>query len=199
MIGVAQTQFNFSRKNKQASIMIFDATAIISSLFIAFFLRLGYFYYPVDNIFLTVLIFTSPLLALPIFSKFGLYREMIRYVGFKSLWHIFQATTLYSILLGLIFFMLGTGIVPRSVVLINWLLVMLVTSSSRLFVHWLLSESNKREMKNVLIYGAGSAGRQLSKALNGSKEYNAIAFIDDNSAIYRNTINGLTGYAQDDI
>jgi len=203
MLGITQILFSFSRKNKQISIVIFDSFAVISSLLIAYILRLGYFYYPADNYYLMFLIFASPILAIPIFFHFGLYREITRYVGFSSLWFILQATTLFSILWGLFALMLAPGDLPRSVVLINWLLIFLLIASSRLFVRWLLSESSRIgssfNSKNVLIYGAGSAGRQLSKALDGSKEYNPVAFIDDDSNIYRISINGLTVYSQDDL
>jgi FlaA1/EpsC-like NDP-sugar epimerase len=51
----------------------------------------------------------------------------------------------------------------------------------------------------VVIYGAGSAGRQLSNALKQSKEYNPIAFIDDSASIHKNIINGLRVYSPDNL
>ena len=191
-----QTVLKLPRKIKQALMLLFDVIVIISSLFFAFSMRLGYLYYPTEDKDLLLAIFAAPLLALPIFIRLGLYREVIRYVNIKALWNIVEAVSLYAILWGLIVFFANVENIPRSVVLINWLLLIMVVSSSRLFVRWWLSEAN---VNSVLIYGAGSAGRQLSSALNESKEYNPMAFIDDDSSLYRHSINGLEVYSQDDL
>jgi FlaA1/EpsC-like NDP-sugar epimerase len=151
-----QTLLNLSRNNKQALMLLFDFVAIIGCIFAAFSVRLGYFYYPAADSMLLLLMFAAPLLALPIFIRFGLYREVIRYVGFKALWHINQAATLYAILWGLFAFMVANWeAFPRSVILINWILVMMTIGGSRLFARWLLSETNTNngllQKNNVLI------------------------------------------------
>jgi FlaA1/EpsC-like NDP-sugar epimerase len=198
-----QTLLNLSRNNKQAIMLLFDVVAIIGSIFAAFSIRLGYFYYPTGEGMLVQLMIASPLLALPFFVRFGLYREVIRYVGFKTLWHINQAATLYAILWGLASFMIAEEGIPRSVILINWILVMLIISGSRLFARWLFTKESVNTSlvtkKNVLIYGAGSAGRQLSTALKESKEYTQVAFIDDASDLYLHSINGLDVVSQNDL
>ena len=135
-----QALINLSRRNKQTLMVLFDACAVIASIFLAFSLRLGYFYYPTGNNHLLLIMIASPILALPIFYAFGLYREVIRYVGFKALWHINQATTLYAVLWALISFMAVVDGIPRSVILINWSIVVMSVGGSRFFARWLLSE-----------------------------------------------------------
>jgi FlaA1/EpsC-like NDP-sugar epimerase len=183
------------RKIKQAIIFLFDFIAVISVLLIAFALRLGYWFYPTGDIDLLIVIYASPLLALPIFVYCGFYHEVIRYVGFKVVWRIFQGVSVYAILWGLLTFMASVESIPRSVILINWLLVLIAVIGSRLVVRWLLSDININN--NVLIYGAGSAGRQLSIALNESREYMPVAFIDDEVDIYNQSIDGLKIYSKD--
>ena len=204
---MVESLLKLSRLNKQALILLFDVVVIIGSLFAAFSIRLGYFYYPAglygDEKLLLIML-TAPILALPIFIRFGLYRTVIRYVGFKSLWRINQATTLYAILWGLIAFMVAKWeAFPRSVILINWILVLLIINSSRLIARWLLSKTNINNgllgKNNVLIYGAGAAGGQLSTALKESEEYTPVAFIDDSSEHYQHFINGLEVFSQDDL
>jgi FlaA1/EpsC-like NDP-sugar epimerase len=191
------------RKTKQVLLLLIDIVVIISSIFAAFYIRLGYVYFPLGDEKLLLMMLASPLLALPIFINFGLYREVTRYVGFKALWRIIQATSLYAILWGLLSFMFVVSDIPRSVILINWLLIMMTIGSSRLYARWLLSETNVNnslfKKSNVLIYGAGSAGRELSSALSQSLEYKLIAFIDDNSEFHHNFINGLVVYSQDNL
>ena len=193
-----QTLLKLPRKTKQGIIFIFDLIAIVGVLFISFAVRLGYWFYPAGDSDLLLVIFAAPILALPIFYRFGFYHEVVRYVGFKAIWHIFQGVSFYATLWGLITFMAAIEFIPRSVILINWLLVLLVIAGSRLLFRWLLSEGN-RNNSNILIYGAGSAGRQLSTALNESKEYKPVAFIDDASDIYNHSINGLKVYSKDDL
>jgi FlaA1/EpsC-like NDP-sugar epimerase len=197
MIGVIEALLKLPRKIKNSLIFFFDFVTIISCLFAAFAIRMGYWFYPTGDTDLLLSIFATPLLALPIFIRFGFYHEVIRYMGFKALWRIGQGVSIYAILWGLITFMGTVDYIPRSVILINWLLVIIVIGGSRLFVRWLLSEVS--ENINVLIYGAGSAGRQLSTALNESNEYKPVAFIDDSNDIYGHFINGLKVYSQDDL
>ena len=72
----------------------------------------------------------------------------------------------------------------------------------RMFARWLFSKSLSEmnlHIKNVVIYGAGSAGRQLSIALSQSNEYNPVALIDDANEMHRQTINGLEVFSPDNL
>ena len=170
-----QAILKLPRKNKQALMLFFDVLSILSSIFLAFSIRLGYWYFPTDNINLILIIFSSPLIALPIFLRFKLYQHVIRYVNFVAIWSILQAVSLYSLIWTIIAIMVSPSSIPRSVIIMNWLLVMMAISGSRLIARWFLSNINKNLSGkiNVLIYGAGSAGRQLSITLNESNEYNS--------------------------
>jgi FlaA1/EpsC-like NDP-sugar epimerase len=184
---------SLSRGSKQALMLAFDSVAVIIILYIAFWIRLGLIFNPVNNDGLLIAIYGAPILAIPLFAGFGLYHEVIRYVSFKALWSIIQASSFYAAIWGLIIFMAQIEGVPRSVILINWALVILVTVGSRLYARWLLSA--KSNYNNVVIYGAGSAGRQLSDALKHSKEHNPVAFIDDSSEYTNQSINGIKVYS----
>jgi FlaA1/EpsC-like NDP-sugar epimerase len=85
--------------------------------------------------------------------------------------------------------------VVSSVILINWLLSILAIGGSRMIGRWLLSGADARqnitERTNVVIYGAGSAGRQLSNALTHSNEYKTAAFIDNNAGLLGQSIHGI--------
>jgi len=199
MLFMIQILLKIPRKSKKALILIFDLVAVVGCLFVAFAMRLEYWFYPSGDIDLLVAIFAAPLLAIPIFIRFGFYHEVIRYVGFKALWDIMQGASIYSISWGLVTFMGAIDEIPRSVILINWLLVIIVIGGSRLLIRWLLLDINVNVNNNVLIYGAGSAGRQLSTALNESNEYKPVAFIDDSNDIYHHSINGLKVYSHKDL
>ena len=184
---------NLSRFRKQFVLLFIDSILVVSVLFLSFSIRLGYWYFPDSN--MIWLIFGAPILGIPIFMRFGLYRAIIRYIGFKALWAVIQATTLYALLWSLIGIMAAIEVIPRSVILINWLLTISAIGGFRMVGRWLLTsienKSNNINCSNVVIYGAGAAGRQLSTALRQSIEYNPVAFIDDNSEMHRQSIDGI--------
>jgi FlaA1/EpsC-like NDP-sugar epimerase len=190
---VLDALINLSRRKKQLILLFIDSVLLVSVILLSFSIRLGYFYWPESN--LIWLIFASPILAIPIFLRFGLYRAIIRYIGFQELWRVFQATTLYALLWSVFGILVAIEGIPRSVILINWLLTIIAISGLRMIGRWFFSgvddRKNTSECVNVLVYGAGSAGRQLAIALTQSVEFNPVAFIDDNNELSRQSINGL--------
>jgi UDP-N-acetylglucosamine 4,6-dehydratase len=194
---------SLSRISKRLIMLFFDAFLIIAILVSSFSMRLGEWFWPKDDI--QFLIYFAPLVAIPIFIWFGLYRAIVRYIGFKALWVIVQAVSLYSLFWGVIVLLSGIQGIPRSVILINWMLGILLVGGSRIIGRWWFSDKkphsvntfNKR--KNVLVYGAGSAGIQLATALSYSQELNPLAFIDDEASISNHQIMGLKVYSSDNL
>ena len=187
---------SLSRNNKQIIIITIDSVIVILALLISFSLRLDYWYFPSGL--LAILIFGSPLVAIPIFFWFHLYSSIIRYIGFEALWSIVQAVSLFALLWGILGFMAGVGGIPRSVILINWIVAIGMILTFRFSARWILNKKltfNNSNKKNVAIYGAGSAGRQLSFALKHAQEYNHVAFIDDNEQIQGHSIHGVKVYS----
>ena len=199
---------------KQLILVLFDSLLLILLFEIAFSIRLGVFFgignYPgilfVPEGTLIIYIFSAPIIAIPIFAKFGLYRTVIRFIDFKGLWAIIQSVSLFLIVFSTILFMVAAPFhpssqgVPRSVLLIYWLLMIVGLSSSRLFARWLLIKlTTKKNIQNVVIYGAGSAGRELSIALSQSDQYNPVALIDDTPALQKHRINGLEVVSPDNL
>ena len=104
---------------------------------------------------------------------------------------------------------------PRSVIVINWLLALLAIGGIRIVARFILSENVKFSIFNyefksrtenvdnkksrVLIYGAGNAGVQLCMALNNTNQLHPVGFIDDNKELQDNTISGLKVFSQNDI
>jgi len=166
-------------------------------------MRLGEWFLPQGD--LLYLILLAPFVAIPVFIKFGLYRAIVRYIGFKALWVIVQAVSLYALVWGVIALLSGVQGVPRSVVLINWILGMLLIGGSRMIGRWWFSDKKLNSVnvfdkrKNVLVYGAGSAGIQLATALTYSQELNPIAFIDDDSTLFNHQIMGFKVYSPNNL
>ena len=178
--------------------MLVDAFVVVLTLLVSFSIRLGYWYIPHSD--LVWVIFGAPMIAIIIFIRFGLYRSVTRYASLYALWSIVQAVSLYALVWGVIAFMAAVDGIPRSVMLINWIFLLLAIGSTRMVARWLLTK--KIAVKNsfkadsnsvkVLIYGAGEAGIQLAGALKHSFEYQPVGFIDDSLELRGNNIGGLT-------
>ena len=181
-----------------------DSVVLVSILLASFSIRLGYWYFPHSDLIWVIL--GAPIIAIPIFVRFGLYRAVVRYIGFKALWTIVQAVSLYALVWGVVGFMAAADGIPRSVILINWVLSLLAIGGLRIMARWLLTKSGNMkntdafsDCKRALVYGAGDAGIQLVSALEYSKEYCLVGLIDDSKELQGNQIRGLDVYSVDSI
>ena len=135
-------------------------------------------------------------LALPLFVKFGLYRAIFRYSGWPAFSAVAKAVAIYAVAYGLVFAAIGVPGVPRTIGLIQPLLLLLAVSASRLLARgWLggvyQELLSRRELPRVLIYGAGDAGRKLAQALSASSELRLLGFLDDDERLQGGLIHGL--------
>jgi FlaA1/EpsC-like NDP-sugar epimerase len=189
------------RRSKQLIMILIDLILLIPIVLVSFSLRFGAFYTPENSLVWVILI--SPFIAIPIFIRFGLYRAVIRYIGLKALWAIFQAVTFYSCVWGLFGYLFTqevfSDIFPRSVIILNWGMTLIVIGGVRLGATWVLSNIQDQKAIKVAVFGAGYAGRQLSLALKSSKEYKPIFFIDDDKRIIGSFINGIQVISREEL
>ena len=191
---------NLSRTKKRLLVAVFDVIIIITSIWASFSLRLDRLYIPTPDQFWIFLL--APFIAIPIFIRLGLYRAIIRYIGFQALWAVARAVALYTFLWSSVVLLSGVQGVPRSVYILNFLLVVLLAGGSRMAARWLFlpqkgirRKRNASRCSNVVVYGAGDAGVQLALALSHSLDQRPIAFIDDDPSLHKQDINGLKVYS----
>lgn len=137
--------------------------------------------------------------ALPLFIVFGLYRAIFRYSGLPALMTVVKAVVIYAVLYCFAFTVVSVPGVPRSVGIIQPLLLLVGVLISRAFVrYWLggVYQNLVRQgpLTRVLIYGAGSAGRQLAAALKTSPEVVVVGMLDDDPRLHGQVLNGLKIY-----
>ena len=191
-----------SRYKKRLIIIAVDFFAIIFSLWMAFSLRYGVIYLPEKQQLWIFLL--APLIAIPVFVRFGLYRAIVRYLGMQAIWTVVKATSFYALLFATVVLLAGVEHVPRTVYGINALILMLFVGGSRLIARWwfansigdtVVNKAIRRRIPPVIIYGAGASGAQMVAALKMSRQLRPVAFIDDERSLYRQQINGLTVYS----
>ncbi len=182
---------NLPRYAKRIIALIIDIGLSVLCTWFAFYLRLEQFIKINDVTILAV--FISIFLAIPIFWLSGLYKTMIRFAGSSIILTVAIATFAYSLLYFAVIGIYGIQGIPRSIGIIQPLLLFLAVSTSRIIVRYFYVNNfskNYKNKKNVLIYGAGNAGRQLLASLENNPEMKMLGFLDDNEQFHNQTILG---------
>ena len=190
------------RPIKRSFVLALDTVLCLLSVWLAFYLRLGEFYPLTDAPMWPALI--SVVLALPVFIKSGLYRAIFRYSGLPAMVAVSRALLLYGIVYAGIFTFYGVDGVPRTIGIIQPILLLLLVGASRAAARvWLGGLYHKKLRKatlpQALIYGAGSAGRQLASAMVNSPEIRVVGFLDDDDRLHGHVLNGLPIYNPTDL
>ena len=172
-----QLLLNASRRNKRLISIFYDLIAVIASLYLAVAFRLGTYSFSVGLDELGSLIVTL-FVTIYSFAKLGMYRAVLRYMMLPAIGHIFLAVFFSSITLAVSGFFFQSFI-PRSVPFIYAGLAILTLGGPRILIRTIYYHYYKRQKPNVVIYGAGSTGRDLAYALIQGDEYHPVALLDD--------------------
>ena len=191
---LAEPALSLPRAVKRGAALIADAVFCVLSAWLAFYLRLGEFVGLGEPLLAVVL--ASVVLALPVFVTSGLYRAIFRYSGFPAMVALARAMLIYGVMFAVVFSLVGVDGVPRTVGLIQPILLLVFVGASRALTRaWLgglyLSKLEAAEQPRGLIYGAGSAGRQLAAAMADGQEMRLVGYLDDDERLHGHVLNGL--------
>jgi FlaA1/EpsC-like NDP-sugar epimerase len=178
--------FSLTRFSKRGIAITTDAFLCVFTLWLAFYLRLEELILLKELGLIPILL--TFLLTIPIFWLTGLYRTLFRYAGLSIFSNISSAVLIYGIIFFLIISIYGVKNVPRSIGVIQPVLLYIFVLISRFVAKYLLTGSfNKSEKNrvNVLIYGAGQAGQQLFLSLEENAKYKVVGFLDDDQQMHR--------------
>lgn len=181
------------RMQKRAIAVFVDALLCIFTVALAYRLRLDAWIFPTGQQWLSYLLAVA--IALPVFIRFGLYRAIFRYVGWYALSAVTLACLLYGAIYSIIFSVVGITLVPRTTGFLQPILLFISVGASRAVARFWLGGGyaailGTAPRRRVLIYGAGSAGRQLAGGLASSQEMQVVAFVDDDHLLHGNFLNG---------
>lgn len=190
------------RTAKRIVVLSVDTGLCVLTVWLAYYLRLGEFVALSGKALLAVA--ASIGIALPVFILSGLYRAIFRYSGWPALLAVARAVGIYGLLYASVFTAIGITEVPRTVGIIQPLLLLLFVGASRAFARAWLGDQYQSILKRslrprVLIYGAGASGRQLAAAMTSSHELQVIGFLDDDDRLHGHVLNGLPIYNPHDL
>jgi FlaA1/EpsC-like NDP-sugar epimerase len=187
------------RYAKRMIALTVDISLCILTVWLAFYLRLGEFVSLSYNTpwasGLLSAAGISVVLALPLFIVSGLYRAIFRYSGWPAMMAVSRALAVYGLLYASVITAMGISGVPRTVGLIQPLLLFFAVGGSRALARFWLGGTYRSHLKvaalpKALVYGAGSAGRQLVSALSNSYEMRVVGFLDDDDRLHGHALNG---------
>ncbi|WP_259099395.1 nucleoside-diphosphate sugar epimerase/dehydratase [Pseudomonas sp. JUb42] len=196
------------RRQKRIIQVSADVVLVWIALWMSFVVRLGIddLINPLDKH--TWLFISAPIVAIPLFIRFGMYRAVMRYFGNDALIAIIKAVSLSALILGIVVYSYSNhqAVVPRSIMFNYWWLSMVMIGGLRLAMRqyflgdWFSAAqhmpfANRDDgLLKVAIYGAGAAGNQLVAALRMGRLMRPVAFIDDDESISNRVISGLQVY-----
>jgi len=176
--------------------VLHDGIAAALAWSFAYLLRFNFELPPNFSAELRQTIYWVVLLQMIVFWRFNLYRGIWRYASTADLRRIFLAVMLSAAAIPLMFLMLRLDLViPRSVMIINPLLLILMMGGSR-FVYRMWKEHAlygdfKLHGEPVLVLGAGDAAASLAKELVASSAWRLVGFLDDDTDKHGRMLNGI--------
>lgn len=197
MKNISNKLLNSDRYKKKILAVTVDIFLCIFAVWFAFCLRLE------DLILLreigSVPLLISVSLAIPIFWIFGVYQNLYRFAGLSVLTTITLSICIYGLVYFLIISIYGIKNVPRSIGILQPIILFIGLIFSRFILKILLNNSFSRQVKlknkeNILIYGAGSAGRQILMSLENNFKFNVVGFLDDNLNLHNHYLLGKKIY-----
>jgi FlaA1/EpsC-like NDP-sugar epimerase len=197
MNNLVMLTLGMSRIIKRCVVFFLDASLCILAVWLSYYLRTGNFSSLIGE--LSIAVYLSLVLALPIFFALNLYKTIFRYSGWPALLALTKAIVLYGLLYASLIMAWGFQGVPRTIGIIQPLLLFVFIGASRGLASFLFSNAYRSQLglgllPRVLIYGAGSSGRGLAAALQDSTSLKVVGFLDDSPRLQGYSLNGLSVY-----
>lgn len=197
LLRILRWAVNLSRGAKLCAVILTDLILCVFAVIIAFSLRFGEWEFWSPAIQSVTLVALA--LWLPIFYLAGIYRTVVRFIGTRTLLGIAVSCMLMCVGLAFAFTLNSTPGIPRTVAFIQPMMfaLLLVWSrlSARYFLFDLLNQYHMRGPRSrVLIYGAGSAGRQLALSLRHEPTMTLAGYIDDDDRLTGKHVDGARVY-----
>ncbi|QEA40083.1 polysaccharide biosynthesis protein [Pistricoccus aurantiacus] len=192
MIPTLETIFRLPRYRKRLILLTLDAVLLCLSILAAWTLRLESLE-PLSQASTWWLLAITVPLSLVLFSALGLYRAVLRYMSYRTIQQICLGVVGSMTILALGGLLLQAPL-PRSVPFIYLMLAILSLGGGRIFLRGIYQNSRNSKKIRVAVYGAGSAGSQLVRAMRQDATYLPVAFIDDWRGMHTTFVEGIKVY-----
>lgn len=173
--------------------LLVDFVLLATALLFAFWARLGQVWFP-PEIWHWVLQGACLLATLFAFGRLGLYRSIIRYMGQQAIFAVMQGVLISALIVAVVAYM-SDMFMPRSVPVIYLCFAYIFIGGSRMLIRAYYHKGIQLHRERVAIYGAGTSGLQVYKALMHGNDYKPVLFLDDNLSKQGMILDGLPVFA----
>ncbi len=165
-----------------------DAVLIAAAWWLAFFLRFDHAVPSFYRDLLSWQVFAIVIgIKLAIFALFGFYNRWWRYVSTRDMWGAARGVTAACLVADLVLYAFPpahTSHLPRSIVALDYLLLLAFVAGTRLLARSLIERPAGGIVargKEVLVVGAGDAGQLLVREMQRNRRlaYTPVGFVDD--------------------
>lgn len=186
------------RTSKRLMAIAIDMSLCALTVWFALYLRLGEFVSLMGRPSAAVAL--SIIIAIPIFYVCGLYQISFRRTGPQLVPNIAFACVIYGLCYATIISAYSIENVPRTVGIIQPTLLFVAIVIARMLVGYALGGQMLRDMQTrpqegIVIYGAGSSGRQLAAAIGVNREFKIVGFLDDDRSLNGTRVDGIKVYS----
>jgi FlaA1/EpsC-like NDP-sugar epimerase len=201
-VELLQWLVNLDRRAKFALVLMGDAMLCVGAVVIGFSLRLGEWELWTPAI--GVVVAACLALWLPIFVLRGIYHSVVRFMGLRTMLGIATSCMMMMMALAAIFGFITVPGVPRTICIIQPMVFASLLVVTRLVARYvlfdLLSQRNSTGPRHrVLIYGAGSAGRQLAVSLRHEPNMVLRGYIDDDDRLIGKHLDGVRVHGSNNV
>ncbi|MGP5533988.1 polysaccharide biosynthesis protein [Psychrobacter celer] len=197
---IAEYLLSLPRSVKRLILLVSDLTLSFVCLFLALSLRYGHIAHHISPVILA-LCATLPILGLYLI---GFYKGVARGFLDTVMGRVAQLFFILLVIYEIIIYLNPLQGVPRSVPIIFLFLFFIGLWNSRLIIRELLTRWRSHEQSrpsdssardNIVIYGAGEAGKDLLEGLRNSHKYHVVAYVDDDKQLIGAYLLGKKIYA----
>ncbi len=176
-------------KAKRGLTFIGDLLLIPFSLWLALSLQSGTLF--MDFRLAAGAFFLLPAMTFLVYVQFGLYRAIIRYLGWQALLVVGAGALVSSV--GLWGLLVSTQMLqaPLTLPVIYGVLLAVLVGGSRVLFWSFVADKPSGNSVPAVVYGAGMGGRQLVNLLRSSGHFWPVAFFDDKAALHGRYIEGI--------
>ena len=123
----------------------------------------------------------------------GLYRAVVRYMGYDVLVAGARTAALAALVGAFILYLYGNSGTPlRWAIGYSGCAFMYLCCSRYIARLYLIHRRSSAESERVIIYGAGPAGAQLAIQLLGDERFLPVAMVDEDDALHKKLVKGVT-------
>lgn len=184
-------------EGRSFTVAIADLVFIAASYVLSYYLRLNFKFPQPETASMLISLPIVVIVRTAVFSYYGLYRGVWRYTNFDDLVRIVKAVSLSSLIMVISFtFLFRFRAFPRSVFIIDWFILTVFLTGSRVATRWFHDLPSREELagRKVMVAGTGHGAEALLHEIRKYGGMIPVGYLDDRLEMIGRTIHGLRVY-----